>query len=234
MEKREGARPKLLRYMIANAGRWVPRSELQEIAGNVGGWERVMRTFRDEGYILDYSPAEKAYRFPFKEPQNAARDDRYISKKVRAMVSTRDNGTCQMCGKTIKSDGIKLFMDHVIPLEWGGETTIENLQALCRDCNEGKKNFVSGENRELMNRVSHASSTKERLRLYFDFYCNKCIGVDKLAVIAKTREWTRAVRTIRAEYDMDIEYIPANKKKGIERAGYIYHKLQEKEESYEE
>lgn len=229
MGKREGARPKLLRYMITNAGRWVPRSELQEVAGNVGGWERVMRTFRDDGYVLEYSPAKRAYRFPFKEPQNAAKDDRYINKKTRAMVLTRDNSTCQMCGKTVKEDGIKLYMDHIIPLEWGGQTTIDNLQALCRECNEGKKNFVTGENKDLMNRISHASSTKERLRLYFEYYSNSLIDVDKLAVIAKTREWTRAVRSVRAEYEMDIQYIPANKKRGIQRACYIYNKLREKE-----
>lgn len=80
------------------------------MAGNVGGWERVMRTFRDDGYVLEYSPAKRAYRFPFKEPQNAAKDDRYINKKTRAMVLTRDNSTCQMCGKTVKEDGIKLYI----------------------------------------------------------------------------------------------------------------------------
>ena len=42
-------------------------------------------------------------------------------------------------------------------------------------------------------------------------------------MIAKTREWTRQLRYIRAEYDMDIEYVPKNKDKGISNEYYIFH-----------
>jgi len=32
-----------------------------------------------------------------------------------------------------------LVVDHKIPREWGGETVSENLEAICEDCNAGKK-----------------------------------------------------------------------------------------------
>ncbi len=82
---------------------------------------------------------------------------------------------------------------------------------------------MESENPELMARISQATSTKERLRLYFDYYKNKEIEVDKLAVIAKTREWTRALRYVRSDYGMDIEYVPKNNSKGVDKDCYIYH-----------
>lgn len=221
--KREGAKPKLLRYLKAHVGEWIHRDVLQELVGNVGGWERSLRTLRDDGYILDYNRTTKCYCLPYGEPKNAARDSRYISTKLRAEVMLRDNSTCQMCGKNVKDDHIRVHIDHIVPLNWGGATELSNLQVLCSDCNEGKKNFVEGENPELMKKVSVATSTKERLRLYFEHYEEKPIDVDKLSVIGKTREWTRELRRLRAENNMDIEYVPKNSSKGITKEFYIFH-----------
>ena len=223
-----GAKTKLLKYMKEHVGEWVSRDDLKEVVNNVGGWERSLRSLRDDGYEVEYNPSNKSYIFPYKDPVNEPKDSRYINKKLRAMILTRDNSTCQMCGKTVKDDGVKLVIDHVIPLNWGGKTELDNLQALCESCNEGKKAFVKGENSELMEDISKASNAKERLRLYFEYYYNIPIGVDKLSVIARTRDWTRQLRMLRQEYNMDIEYLAPNKKEQRERASYIYWKLMER------
>ena len=223
MERQEGAKKKLLRYLKEHVGEEVPHAILEEVAGHVGSWERSLRTLRDDGYIVTYNPANKSYLFPYSEPQNEPKDSRYINNKIKSMVMIRDNSTCQMCGKNVKSDGIKIHLDHIVPLEWGGETVLENLQCLCSNCNEGKKNYVAGESPVLMEKISDATSCLERLRLYFDFYANQEIGVDRLSVIAKTREWTREVRRLRPTYGMDIEFRP--KKKDIrEIDSYYYNK----------
>lgn len=110
---------------------------------------------------------------------------------------------------------------HTIPLEWGGKTELDNLQCLCRECNEGKKNYVTIEDPMLMEKISSATSCLERLKLYFEFYENEEIGVDKLSVIGRTREWTREVRRLRTEYGMKIEF--RGKKHGIREVDcYIY------------
>ena len=69
----------------------------------------------------------------------------------------------------VSADGIKIQIDHIVPYTWGGLTVLENLQCLCSDCNEGKKNWVKGEDPELMKQISAATSTNERLRLYFEY-----------------------------------------------------------------
>lgn len=62
-----------------------------------------------------------------------------MTKKLRMQVLTRDNYACKICGRTAK-DGVKLEVDHIIPVSKGGTTTIDNLQTLCFDCNRGKSN----------------------------------------------------------------------------------------------
>lgn len=223
MPRNEGAKPKLLRYLKEHVGEQIHRDVLAELVNHVGSWERSLRTLRDDGYVLDYDRSTKCYCFPYAEPQNAPKDDRYISNKLKALVMIRDNSTCQMCGKTVKYDHIRVHIDHVIPLSWGGATELDNLQVLCSVCNEGKKNFVESENPELMALITAATSTKERLRLYFEHYHDTPVDVGKLSVIAKTREWTRQLRYVRAEYGMDIEYVPKNQEKGIDKEYYIFH-----------
>lgn len=224
MAKYEGAKTKILKFLKENVGKQIHRDILKEVANNVGGWERSMRTLRDDGYILEYNGTTKCYCFPNGEPINPKRDNRYINNSLRAKIIIRDCSTCQMCGKNVRDDHIRVHIDHIVPLSWGGKTVLDNLQVLCSNCNEGKKNFVKSENPELMERISVATSAQERLRLYFEYYNDTKIDVDKLAVIAKTREWTRQLRYLRSMHGMHIEYIPQNKKKGYMKAYYIYYK----------
>jgi 5-methylcytosine-specific restriction endonuclease McrA len=66
-----------------------------------------------------------------------------ISTKLRAKVMKRDNFTCQHCGKTVE-DGVKLEIDHIIPVSLGGTNKMDNLQVLCMECNRGKSNDFCG------------------------------------------------------------------------------------------
>lgn len=62
-----------------------------------------------------------------------------IPGKVKLAVMERDNYKCQMCGATV-DDGIKLHIDHIIPISKGGTNDIDNLQVLCHKCNLAKTN----------------------------------------------------------------------------------------------
>lgn len=60
-----------------------------------------------------------------------------VSKRLRFFVLRRDGYRCQLCGLT-QHDGVKLEVDHKIPVARGGQTTPENLWTLCHPCNNGK------------------------------------------------------------------------------------------------
>ncbi|MBZ5736470.1 HNH endonuclease [Nocardioides sp. TRM66260-LWL] len=60
-----------------------------------------------------------------------------ISKRLRFAVLTRENFTCHYCGAS-KDDGVKLTVDHVIPVALGGSDEPSNLVSACEPCNSGK------------------------------------------------------------------------------------------------
>lgn len=78
------------------------------------------------------------------------RTPRQPSLRLRIKVLTRDNFTCRACGRSPATLlGLSLELDHD-PTPWskGGETVLENLQTLCKDCNRGKGNWIPDHERE--------------------------------------------------------------------------------------
>lgn len=57
------------------------------------------------------------------------------SEEVKEQVKARDGYRCLCCGETKKS---RLQIDHVAPSYYGGNNSLDNLQTLCKDCNQTK------------------------------------------------------------------------------------------------
>lgn len=62
-----------------------------------------------------------------------------VTRAMRYDVLRRDNFHCVRCGRG-KEDGVKLHVDHIVPVSRGGKSVMSNLQTLCEDCNYGKGN----------------------------------------------------------------------------------------------
>lgn len=72
-----------------------------------------------------------------------ARDSKSYQRKImtdslRYDIFKRDKFRCVLCGRTAQ-DGVKLHVDHIIPVSKGGKTTPSNLRTLCETCNLGKR-----------------------------------------------------------------------------------------------
>lgn len=100
---------------------------------------RVRELYRefeiDRNRVGNVTTYELVGRLPVSRPAGK------VSKAVRAFVLR--NQRCDQCGRTPSGDGVVLHVDHKIPREWGGTDGVENLQALCSECNEGKKNYYA-------------------------------------------------------------------------------------------
>jgi hypothetical protein len=59
-----------------------------------------------------------------------------ISGAVQQQIWHRDNYTCLYCGRSIPS--VQLTIDHVKPLELGGENNQSNYMSCCRKCQKSK------------------------------------------------------------------------------------------------
>jgi hypothetical protein len=75
------------------------------------------------------------HRYEKQKPKSERREN--ISVKTRFEVFQRDKFTCKYCSRT-NEDGIKLELDHVVPVSKGGKNEKENLVTSCYECNRGK------------------------------------------------------------------------------------------------
>jgi hypothetical protein len=76
-------------------------------------------------------------------PQIIKRTPRGINLRLRWIILKRDNFSCKNCGRSpAKDPTIILHVDHKTPWSKGGETVVDNLEALCQQCNLGKSNLT--------------------------------------------------------------------------------------------
>lgn len=62
--------------------------------------------------------------------------------KGHFIILERDGFQCFYCGATPQIDGVRLAVDHVIPVDDGGTDVAGNLVACCENCNSQKSNRV--------------------------------------------------------------------------------------------
>lgn len=64
-------------------------------------------------------------------------DRKRLTKAERQQVYNMYGGRCAYCGKEIAMKDMQV--DHLKPLAWGGEDTMENMMPACRLCNHYKR-----------------------------------------------------------------------------------------------
>ncbi len=74
---------------------------------------------------------QKEYR------STAAWERAQMTPTLRYRILQRDGFRCQLCGLSA-GDGVKLHVDHIVPVSKGGKTIESNLRTLCDRCNQGK------------------------------------------------------------------------------------------------
>lgn len=86
------------------------------------------------GWIIESGSAEQKITAKDVAITYGYAQSRYVSNTIKIEVFKRDGGACVQCRRTES-----LEYDHVIPVSRGGESTIDNLQLLCRRCNRSKR-----------------------------------------------------------------------------------------------
>lgn len=116
-----------------------------------GGWTKALGTFVE--YIKVDKMEEEAVNKSASEITSVDvvsgqilkhRTRREMSNGLRFRILMRDGFTCRKCGRSpIKERDVELHVDHIVPWSKGGETTPENLETKCSQCNLGKGNAFS-------------------------------------------------------------------------------------------
>lgn len=184
----------------------------------ISDWARSLRLLRQEGYDLETT--RNGYILHSGEPSGTGNVRATISPKLRYRILMRDNSICQRCGAKA-SDGVKLHVDHKIPVEFGGDNSESNLWTLCEPCNEGKKAYFKDLDTEFIADVLKEKGAKNKLIKLFSCNPGKEFDVDFLDIICTgNRDWTRVIRDIRQNDGMNIKYI--RNSLNCSKGGYVY------------
>jgi len=135
--------------------------------------------------------------YVYKGPREKPRDTSQINIRLRAQVLHAARGRCGNCGRTIEKHGIVLVIDHKIPREWGGETVLDNLWAICEPCNAGKKNFFESVDADWMRSVMAHRSVHMRLGEALKAFKEEPVPAATLEFVANQDDWKKRIRELR-------------------------------------
>ena len=163
-------------FLLANVGKVVTTEQIRDASGGQVQYSRRLRELREqEGWKIssnndrtDLGPGE--YRLEEPPPDRPGyRFTSKISQRLRAQVLERNGYTCQMCGIGAGDpveDGrpARLHVGHIVDRSHGGTDTLDNLRALCSQCNQGAKNVTQGPPSYtwLISQVRRASASDQR------------------------------------------------------------------------
>lgn len=187
--------------------------------------DRRLRDLRDK-YLLDVPPErvpgkrDPVYRLRgFRDDVSRRHGRSAINARQRAEVLTRFHSRCAMCGKTPKDDGVKLVIDHLVPLNWGGSNDPKNLQPLCQECNAGKKAHYSSFDpySEAIRAAIHLEVVHERIGELLKALEGQPVPVELIMVVAREEnrgDPTRRMRALRhLGWKIEVSYRTEGKRK---------------------
>lgn len=209
------AKDKILEYLKQHLNGWIHNQELRRISG-ANDTPRIIRSLRQEGWQIEVR-GDGYNRLLSLERGTPKGSRKSVSNKLRFEVLHRDNYRCRACGRGAE-DGVKLQVDHIVPVDWGGDTELSNLQALCEECNAGKKAWVGGYKAEQLKEIMNLPTVESRIEALFDTFPDREIPSELIQLVSKgALDWQRALRRIRQRTGKKI--LPT-----AGRRGYCYFK----------
>ena len=190
---------------IARNGIGLYKSTTLQNIGVTTEWARSLRQLKQDNVIqFNYDSSKKSYNITKVNKYKATTKRAGLSEKDKFRIRNRDGYRCQACGNGI-NDGIKLVVDHRIPVDCGGGHNDENLWTLCESCNGGKQAFFKDElDAKVMKKVFAQNSGFQKLKVLFEESPGQKFSPAILQGVSGIRDWTRTVRLIRKKYSMNI------------------------------
>lgn len=193
---RNSRKRQILDYLLEHLDEWTHNQGLRDLTG-LDDVPRTIRLLRQEGWQLEVR-GDGFVRLRSKIKSTARGERKAISNRIRYQIFNESGFRCHSCGRTVREDKIKLVIDHILPVDWGGNSDISNLQALCEQCNSGKQAWVADKSQEDMKEIMHNPTIVKRIEALFDRYPNQEIPSQLIQLVSKYAfDWQRALRLVR-------------------------------------
>ncbi len=124
---------------------WVSSSELLKLTDQKY-FDRRIRELRDElGCDIETGALGKDSTYRLVSTSLASKKPRaYLPPSAKTQLFVAANNRCAVCSQQFKPGLSGLQADHRIPLNRGGQNVLANFQALCTECNVGKRRVCAG------------------------------------------------------------------------------------------
>lgn len=115
---------------------WVEQKYLELYKKKPRDIWRAIRYLHQKGILIKVKKGVYKY-----DPDliNYQEIDDFTPEQKRTILE-RDNYKCFICGRSA-NEGYELHIDHILPRDKGGKSTLDNAQTLCSICNFRKKNY---------------------------------------------------------------------------------------------
>jgi 5-methylcytosine-specific restriction endonuclease McrA len=124
---------------------WVRSSDLLSKTGQKY-FDRRVRELRDQigcDIVTEHHGGEHCYRL-MSANLNNCNPRLYLSQSQKNALFSAANHTCCICGRQVAPGVRGLQADHKIPLSRSGGHDLSNWQAVCNECNVGKRRACEG------------------------------------------------------------------------------------------
>jgi 5-methylcytosine-specific restriction endonuclease McrA len=195
------------------------RKSLSYRRGEQQALDRRIRQLRAYGYAIPYSNKDNTYVLVADQPSGPTAETAAVPSRLAAQIKHIANGRCQMCGKTIRDDGIRLDVDHRVPRKWGGRSEADNLWAICSGCNNAKQAFFETLPNSVMEKCMSPTEVWIRLGECLKAFEGKICPRSLLEVVGQDDEWTRRLRELR-DLGWQIDHVRDPNAKGRYRHAY--------------
>lgn len=193
----------VLDYLNKHIGDWVHNQELRNLTG-LNDVPRTLRLLRQEGWSIE-ARGDGYVRLTSLEKGKGRGSRQSINEKTRYEIFSADSFRCTACGRSPEEDGVKLNVDHIVPVDWGGTNDVANLQTLCDECNRGKKAFIASMPDATMKEIMSRATVEQRIEALFDEFPDRDIPSHIVRLVSKGAfDWQRALRRIRQNTGKDI------------------------------
>lgn len=214
--QRETGKGVILEYLKQHLGEWISNQDLRETAHKKGLFltndvPRAIRQLRQEGWRIEirgdgYCQLLNSEKGPAKGQRKS------LTERQRYEVLARDSFRCKACGRGA-SDGVKLEVDHIIPVDWGGANEPSNWETLCEECNRGKKAWTESAPEETLKNILSRATVEARIEALFDSFPSQDIPSTLVHLVSKgALDWQRQLRRVRQRTGKKI--LPTKGRKG--------------------
>ena len=98
-----------------------------------------------------------------------------LSDSLRYDILRRDDFKCAICGASAQT-GVRLHVDHIVPIAKGGKTVPSNLRVLCERCNIGKSDKIETKSDNELKEIQSDNQIKMLQEIPSNQICPRCGG----------------------------------------------------------